>query len=222
MISASYKKERLGGKVFKTLRDRIVYLDYPPGSVVTEKQLCQEFQVSRTPVREAILRLESMNLVESVPRFGTRVTNIDTLEIRNTYEVKIGLEHQAGYLAAQRISDEELAELKRIAELLTVRFDQGDVRQMFNCDFEFHDLIWRASDNPVLADILRGLHPRCLRMCIVTLPSTFWTKGHVLEIETIYRALADRDPDRSAHLMKEHNQQFLTMLGNDLFSINTR
>lgn len=222
MITANYKKERLGEKVFKSLRDRIVYLEYPPGFVVTEKQLCEEFEVSRTPVREAILRLEAMNLIESVPRFGTRVTTIDTIEIRNTYEVKISLEQQAGFLAAQRITDEELAELKRIIDLGITVSEEGDVRRMFDCDFEFHGVIWRATENPVLVDILRSLHARCLRMLIATMPPGYWTKGHALEIEHIYRALADRDAPRSAELMREHNQQYLTMLSQDLFSFKSR
>lgn len=103
-------------QIFIALRDRIVYLEYLPGALLSEKELCEEFKVSRTPLREAIRKLEDMGLVKSIPRFGTYVTAIDINEIRCAFEVKKKLEALAGALAARRISKDKLEELRSITE----------------------------------------------------------------------------------------------------------
>ena len=85
-------KNALSEKIFESLRDRIVHMEYPPGTALSEKDLCEEFGVSRTPLREAIRRLEDMKLVNALPRYGTYVTPLDIHEIRCAFEVK----NQAG------------------------------------------------------------------------------------------------------------------------------
>jgi len=110
----NYQKQTLHNKIFETLRDRIVYMDYSPGMGLTEKELCGEFKVSRTPLREAIRKLEEMKLVTVIPRFGTYVSSIDINEIRCAFEVKIKLEGLAGELAARRITSDKLEEMRRL------------------------------------------------------------------------------------------------------------
>ena len=124
----STAKSKLSEAVFITLRDRIVYLDYPPNFLLTEKQLCEEFGVSRTPLREAIFKLESMNLVKSIPRFGTFVTPINVKEIRDTYLVKANLESMAGKTAAERITPSDAAQLENITEVLNKVAVEGNIR----------------------------------------------------------------------------------------------
>ena len=105
------KSKPLYCRIFDDLRDRIVFGVYPPGTSLPEKELCQEFKVSRTPLREAFSKLQDMKLVTVIPRFGTTVTAVDIHEIRCAFEVKIKLEGLAGELAAERIEPEKLDEL---------------------------------------------------------------------------------------------------------------
>jgi DNA-binding GntR family transcriptional regulator len=212
MITVSSSKNKLSDQIFITLRDRIVYLDYPPETVLSEKELCGEFSVSRTPLREAILKLEEMNLVQSIPRFGTYVTHIDTKEIRSTYEVKINLEMLAGSLASQRITEEELRDLERLSHEELQAFSNGSLKNMFDCDFRFHEAVWRASRNEVLEKMLTNLHPRCLRFCIATIPASDWEKHNPLEFHKIFEAIKNRDEKKTASLMAAHNQQYIELI----------
>jgi len=205
-------KNKLSFDIFLTLRDRIVYLEYPPETVLLEKELCGEFSVSRSPLREAILMLEEMNLVQSIPRLGTYVTHIDTTEIRSTYEVKIDLEMLAGSLAAKRITADELKDLERLSREESHAFDKGDFKKMFDCDFRFHEAIWRASRNDVLEKMLANLHARCLRFCIATIPTPGWEKHHPVEFDKIYEAIKNRDAQKSANLLAAHNQQYIELI----------
>lgn len=212
-------KNKLSQEIFITLRDRIVYLDYPPETVLSEKELCGEFNVSRTPLREAILKLEEMNLVQSIPRFGTYVTHIDTKELRSTYEVKIDLEMLAGSLATQRITDDELRDLERLSHESVQASEEGNIRKMFDCDFRFHEAIWRASRNAVLENILVNLHARCLRFCIATIPPSDWKLNTTGEFGIIIEAIKNRDKKKAAILMAAHNQQFIDLIRASSFNV---
>ena len=210
-------ESKLSNPIFKTLRDRIMYLDYPQNFVLTEKQLCEEFGVSRTPLREAILKLEHMHLVKSVPRYGTVVTPIDTKEIRDTYEVKANLEAMAAREAAKHISAEDAAELERITEDSYEATRTGDVRAMFDGDIRLHETIWRATGNLVLFDLLEDLHARCLRFCIAANPSDHWGIEYAHELKDICTAVIGRDEKKAADLIRTHNLQFLKMIKDNIF-----
>ena len=108
------QKSSLSHKIFNTLRDKIVFMEYPPGMNLSEKDLCKTFKVSRTPLREAFRRLEDMKLVTVIPRYGTYVSQIDINEIRCAFEVKIKLEGLAGAVAAKRITADKLEELQTL------------------------------------------------------------------------------------------------------------
>ena len=92
MATNENENSTLGEKVYQILLERILSLEYPPETVLVEKDLCAELQVSRPPLKGAIVRLEEMNLVKTVPRFGTVVNRIDVNEISHIYEVKLDLE----------------------------------------------------------------------------------------------------------------------------------
>jgi len=205
-------KSKMSAAVFLTLRDRIVYLDYPQNFLLTEQQLCEEFGVSRTPLREAIFKLESMNLVRSVPRYGTFVTSIDAKEIRDTYVVKANLESLAGEAAAERITSSDAAQLERITDTLIKVAKEGNIREMFDCDFKFHETIWKATENPVLFDFLENIHARCLRFCIASTPKESWGIDNASEVAEICDAITGKKKEKAANLLKAHNMQFLALI----------
>jgi DNA-binding GntR family transcriptional regulator len=210
-------ENKLSHDIFLTLRDRIVYLDYPPETVLSEKELCKEFQVSRTPLREAILRLEEMNLVRSIPRYGTYVTHINVLEIRNTYDVKIHLETLAGILSARRINADGVKRLEELTDDLIEATRERNIRKMFDCDFKFHESIWRSTGNQVLEKMLNNIHACCLRFCMVTIPQSDWSMENADELRSIYKAIRDRDEVKSADLLTLHNRRFINLIKTSSF-----
>ena len=112
----NYKVLSRPEKIFKTHTRSNRLHGIPPGKLLSEKELCDEFKVSRTPLREAIQKLKEMKLVTVIPRFGTYVSSVDINEIRSAFEVKIKLEGLAGEVAARRITPDKLEELKALIE----------------------------------------------------------------------------------------------------------
>ena len=115
-------KKSLHTDIFTTLRDRIVCMSYPPGTALNEKELCEEFGVSRTPLREAIRMLEDLNLVDVIPRFGTHVSSLDLNEIRCAMQIKVKLEALASEGAAENLTPQMLEKM----ELMLARFREQD------------------------------------------------------------------------------------------------
>ncbi len=141
----SYLKESLYDQIFKAIRDRIVYMEYPPGKILPEKELCEEFGVSRTPLREAIQKLKEMKLVTVIPRFGTYVSPVDINEIRMAFEVKIKLEGLAGEVAARRITADKLEEMKKLIREADVLLKEDGPRHLIEIDARFHEIIYQAA-----------------------------------------------------------------------------
>ena len=210
--------EKLSQQIFVTLRDRITYLEYPPEMVLQEKALCKEFKVSRSPLRTAILMLEEMNLVKSMPRYGTFVAHIDINENRYVYEVKMHLDALAGFLAAQRITDEQLKLLKD--QMLQYEQQTGENRivKKFKIDFKFHNIIYKASGNPVLEKSLVELLCRCLRFCLATMDPLRWEESDSSVFIKIYEALMKRDPKKASEACMAHNLEYMDLIKNSSFN----
>ncbi|MCF8032363.1 MAG: GntR family transcriptional regulator [Desulfarculaceae bacterium] len=222
----------LGEKVYQILRERILSLEYPPEAVLVEKDLCAELKVSRPPLKAAILRLEEMDLVRTVPRFGTVVSHIDANEIAHVYEVKLDLEALACSLAALRITEEQVQELELLAaELERVAKEHEDLRneksrmesfkEITELDIKLHCAIWQAAHNPVLEKVLNNLHSRCLRFCRATVPLSGWNLGHVNQFSKICEAFRKRDRESAVDYIRLHNRQYLRLIRDSTFSANS-
>lgn len=129
----------------------IVTLELPSGSVITEAYLSDRLNCSRTPLREALQRLAQEQLVRLVPRRGVFVPELSIIEFGHLVEAKIGLERFSAPLAAQRISDEELAELEVNLVKAEVAGKEGDISRWVELDLDFHHRIARATHNPFVA-----------------------------------------------------------------------
>jgi len=145
----------LGSELVLTLRDAIITGELPQGSRLSEKKLAEQYQVSRGPLREAIRRLEGMNLVHSRPQLGSRVVEINEQLINHIYHTREALECKAIALAARHMSSQEIDQLNRVMDNQSRHLKQhtGDYLQA-ESDYEFHELIIRGSKNPVLINLL--------------------------------------------------------------------
>ncbi|MHC1728919.1 MAG: GntR family transcriptional regulator [Syntrophobacteraceae bacterium] len=218
MISKISDKIYVSDSLFQALRDRIVSGVYPPGSVLSEKDLTEEFKVSRTPYREAIRKLEDMKLVTVVPRFGTYVREVNLTEIMDAYEVRLRLEAMAVELAAQRRTEKDLEEFEIIIHEVK-RWQETDESKLdASLDVSLHDCICRASRNLVLMETLFNLRLICGRVWT----SVWWENYDFKQLGshwiTIYEALRDRDPARAGAAMTNHIQDAIDLVKKSIFS----
>ena len=208
---------KLRDKLFAILRDRIVRLEYPPDKILTEQELCREFRVSRTPVREVIRKLEEINLVKALPRYGTRVSPIDIEEFRSALEVKIKLEPLTGALAARRISAEELGELEKLVAQASEQPKGSAYQEMLEIEARFHQIIYQATHNRVLEEVLTNINMRCARLFYSTLGQAIGVGEVVAQMRAIFEATRDKDEERAARLLEAHTQYFIDQLKDKLF-----
>jgi DNA-binding GntR family transcriptional regulator len=206
------REKLLHRNIFQTLRDRIVHGDYPPGMGLSEKDLCREFGVSRTPLREALAKLESMKLVTIIPRFGTNVSPIDINEIRCAFEIKIKLESLAVELAVEHIDSDQLKALDDVIQEV-VQLKEEDQQQrhhrLIELEKRFHRIILQAAQNPILEEFLDNLHYRCARLWSSSLSQIVPTEDILNQMKNIYQALAAGDAISAGRHMENHIHYFI-------------
>lgn len=212
----NFQKDSLSNRVFKTLRDKIIFMDYPPGMSLVEKELCKNFKVSRTPLREAIRRLEEMNLVTVIPRYGTYVSQVEINEIRCAFEVKIRLEALAGEVAAKRITADKLEELHTLIQGAEELLKEGGARGLIEIDTNFHEIIYESTQNPILQEILINLQSRCARLWNASLSESIPIPEVVGQLKEIYQALKRRDSEKTARLLESHVRHFIDQIKSQL------
>ncbi|NWF53771.1 MAG: GntR family transcriptional regulator [Syntrophaceae bacterium] len=191
-------------------------MEYAPGKPLPEKELCEEFKVSRTPVREAVKKLEEMKLVTVIPRFGTYVAPVDINEIRSAFEVKVKLEGLAGEVAAKRITHDKLREMKSLIEEADILLKDGGHRHLIEIDARFHEIIYQAAQNPILQEILENLHSRCARLWGSSLSSVIPIPEILHQLKDIYSALEKREPETAGRLMEQHVRYFIDHIKSQL------
>ena len=134
--------------VFNTLRQAILRGEFKPGERLMEIQLANKLGVSRTPIREAIRKLELEGLVIMIPRKGAEVADITEKSLRDVLEVRKALEELAVQLACEKITQEELEELEKAGEnFKKVLKRSKDITEVAEADVRFHDVIYMATDN---------------------------------------------------------------------------
>jgi len=215
-VVMNFQKDSLSNRVFKALRDKIVFMDYPPGMNLSEKELCKSFKVSRTPLREAIRRLEEMNLVTVIPRYGMYVSQVEINEIRCAFEVKIRLEALAGEVAAKRITADKLEELHTLIQGAEGLLKEGKARSLIEIDTNFHEIIYQSTQNSILQEILINLQSRCARLWNASLSESIPIPEVIGQLREIYQALKRRDSEKTARLLENHVRHFIDQIKNQL------
>ena len=155
--------------VSSTLRQAIKDGLLKPGDRLMEIQLADELGVSRTPIREAIRQLEQEGFVVMVPRRGTYVADISLKDIAQVFEIRSALEELSAGLAAERITPDELESLERILVEINEFIDKGEFDKIVDADSRFHDILYHASRNTRLVDILHNLREQMLRFRSVSM-----------------------------------------------------
>jgi len=204
--------------IYMDLRKRIGNLDYQPGDILSEKELIEQYCTSRTPVREALLRLAQDRLVSIIPRVGTYVSHIDIRSVKYAYEVKKNLEGLAAELAARRASQQQVEDLLSMAERFGTYDNVKDYGRCIDDDRTFHALTREASGNPMLIAALDELSLKTVRFLkyIQYVEDDYdWYKG---SMKAIAAAIAERDPGRAKAEAESHTEAFLSKLASYFFS----
>lgn len=149
---------------YARLRDAILEGTLAPGEQLRDADLASWLGLSRTPIREALARLEQQGLVESAPNRWTRVAPIDRRDARDAFQVVAALHALAAELALPQVGDRELRAMKAANRELTAAFRAGDVDAAIAADDAFHAVFVRAAGNPELARTLDRLTPRIRRL----------------------------------------------------------
>lgn len=149
--------DSLAEQAYQLLRRDILQCTLEPGLMVAQSQLVERYQLSTTPVREALKRLEMEGYVQSIPRFGYRITPVTVEDIENIYELRLFLEIPAVRLAAQRASDAQIEEIRK-SSLFTYRYkDTQSYQQFLEENVAFHTRVALTSGNKRLAETIRRL-----------------------------------------------------------------
>lgn len=190
--------------VFEHLREAIIKGALRPGERLMEMQLAEEMGVSRTPVREAIRKLELEGLVIMVPRRGAYVSDLSIKDVAETYEIRGALEALAAGLAAERINEDELEEIERILVKISESIEKNDIKATIEHDEAFHAILYRASHNDRLVQIINNLREHIQRFRSTSLGTPGRLKAVLFEHRKIAEAISERNAELAQQLAQEH------------------
>lgn len=190
--------------VFNTLREAILRGDLVPGERLMELQLAAKLGVSRTPIREAIRMLEQEGLAITIPRKGAIVAGMTEKDMQDVLEIREALEELSVQVACDKITDEEIAKLRESMEKFETSLKSGDIKRMAETDVEFHDVIYQATDNPKLINMLNNLREQMYRYRVEYLKNPSNHEQLLQEHEAIYRGIMEKDKDAVTEMIRRH------------------
>jgi DNA-binding GntR family transcriptional regulator len=202
--SAPIVRRSLHDELVERLRDMVTEGELKPGDKVPEQALCARFEVSRTPLREALKVLTAEGLMQITPNRGTRVAQLTDREIDELFPVLGALEGLAGTLAVERMTAVDLAELQGLHEQMMSHFRQGRQAPYLRLNRAVHEKIFAIAGNEALFDLYRQLLVRVhsLRF-VVKKTAAQWSRA-VKDHERIMAAFAAGDGDRVAAILRDH------------------
>jgi len=194
-------------KAYQMIKDKIVTLELKPLTVLDELRLMDDLQLGRTPVREALHRLKTESLVIIAPRRGMFVANISITDLQKIFELRIPFEGYCVQLAAQRATEAQLAQMEEL-----VRRPDGlinaQVRELMDVDMRLHKLMYEASDNEILADVLSRLYTLSQRLWYLGLDRLADFKVSIENHREIVQALRARNGALAEILIQQHIESF--------------
>lgn len=190
--------------VYETLENDILGGVYSRGEILTELKLCERLGVSRTPVREALNRLKEQQLVEETSSHGVVVRGISEQDLMDIYEIRRRVEGYATRLCAERITENQLNELREIVALQGFYTERGGATHIRDMDSRFHELVYRYCGSRILEVTLSDLHHKVQRYRKISMEQSDRARIAVREHEAILRALEQHDGNEAERLTILH------------------
>ena len=197
------RKEMISSQVYRAIKDMIANYRFNPGSRINVEELTKELGVSRTPIWEAVRRLEQEGLVENIPNRGVFMVEMTLSAALQLYQVREVLEGLSGRLASTHINGKLLQKMEICMERLRQVVEQGDPVGYSKLDFNFHALIYEACGNPFLQEILETIKSKMRPL--VPLSKSSLARGYE-EHNKILVALQSRDPKKTEKALQQHNR----------------
>ncbi|WP_310723323.1 GntR family transcriptional regulator [Streptomyces sp. N2A] len=199
----------LAERAYRAIRDRLVMLEIRPGAPINEDQLAQSLGVGRTPVREALKRLQYERLITTYPRRGTFATEVNITDLAHISEVRLELEPLAAAQAARRATAADRATLTAVRrELESVDSRRRDADELMRLDLQVHRAIYAATHNPYLEDTLVRHDNLATRIWCLFVERMSDMAGHVEEHGPLIEAIVAGDPEEAAQLARSHVEGF--------------
>ncbi len=212
-------RKSLGQHVFENLKKAIIRGDIAPGNRLVESRIAATMDISRTPVREAIHKLEREGLIEKLPRGGFSVLGLSRENIEETFGIRSVLESYAARLATERHREEDLLPLEKKIREFQRCLDSGRTENLARINTEFHNLLYALSQSPKLIKMISDLMDQIYRFRKILMTVENMPRAGNEDHSMMLRAMRDRDLARVESLVKEHilrgQRAVLNALGND-------
>ena len=201
-----YKSLSLANQVYQQIEKNILSGVYKAGEIISESKLSEELGVSRTPIREAIARLENDKLIGITPS-GTVVLGITDEDVADMFAVKRAWEPMVVKMAAMNISDEDLAKLKEILDQQEFYQEKKNIEKVRNLDTQFHDIIYSASGSPIFQAVLSPIHHKLMKYRKDSLTNEGRSRYSIEEHVKIYEAIQAGNQEKIEELVLKHVDQ---------------
>ena len=193
----------LADQVFEKLESDIIHGVYARGEILTELKLVEQLGVSRTPIREALRRLEQERLIEDTPK-GSVVLGITPDDLLDIMNIREQIECLAAYYACVNMTPEGLKEMEEIVDLQDFYFSKWDTDRLRQADDRFHDIICQMSQRNVIRDTLVPLHRKTRRYRKTAIQNKDRAVLSLQEHRAIFNAMKEGDPEKAKEVMKAH------------------
>lgn len=203
------QREKLSNRVYAVIKQMIADYRFQPGTRLNVEQLAKEMGVSRTPVWEAISRLEQEGLVETIPNRGVFMAVLTPEKALDLYAVRESLEGVAGRLAAQHISEDSLKAMEANLEKQEQVIARSDLIGYSQLDFEFHAIVYEASGNPVLQELLETIKNKMRPLSLEVEP---YLSQLFEDHRCIIEALRTGDPFTAEEVFVRHNRRMIELI----------
>lgn len=196
----------LADKVFETLENEILSGEITKGTVITESALSERLGVSRTPVREAIRRLEQEDIIKITTK-GIMIKGVDPQDIEDIYEIRSKIEGLAARRCAEVASEEGITELSEILDLQEFYTSKGLADKIKNTDSRFHETIYELCGSRMYQEVLGSLHRKISKYRKLAVQDEKRARNAVEEHRQVFLAIKNRDGDSAETLMSKHIEE---------------
>lgn len=191
-------------KAYDLIKEKILFLELEPGSIINEQELSEKLDLGRSPIRSALRRLQRENLVVILPRQGTLVSNITLAEFHEVFELRLELEGFAAFLAAKRVKPHHLEAFEDLLGDAERHVQDGNNLLDIEIDGRFHALITEIAGNRYLQQTLEELFHHSIRLFNLSRTRSASVSEEMPNYRAIYECLKNRDAEGARDWMREH------------------